>query len=77
MAQSIAAFEHDITNGRWQDPVASAAAIVIGAAEFVTFDTRQAAVAKKGGLTVKPWRRCAEFRSAVQPSHILNSRRAT
>jgi len=31
-----------------------AAALVIGAKEFVTFEVRQGAMAKQAGLTVKP-----------------------
>ena len=83
MSQSIAAFEQDITTGRWQRPTYTAAAVeqkteelsashsatlgcrtldiihvaaalIIGAKEFVTFDGRQAALAKQVGLTVKP-----------------------
>jgi len=83
MNRSIAAFEQDITTGRWQRPAYTAAAVeqkadelsaghsatlgcrtldiihvaaalVLGAKEFVTFDTRQGALAKQVGLTVKP-----------------------
>jgi predicted nucleic acid-binding protein len=83
MNMSLAAFEQDITTGRWQRPIYAAAmveqkaeelsashaavtgcrtldiihvaaAVVIGASEFVTFDARQGAVAKQAGLTVKP-----------------------
>jgi predicted nucleic acid-binding protein len=83
MNQSIAAFEQDIANGRWQRPgyaaaaveqkaeelsasysailgcrtldiIHVAAALVLGAKEFVTFDVRQGVMAKQAGLTVKP-----------------------
>ena len=83
MNQSIAAFEQDITTGRWQRPAYTAAAVeskaeelsaghsatlgcrtldiihvaaalVLGINDFVTFDGRQGALAKKAGLTVKP-----------------------
>ena len=39
---------------RTLDIIHVAAALVIGAKEFVTFDGRQAAMARKAGLTVKP-----------------------
>ena len=46
---------HSATLGcRTLDIIHVAAALVLGAKEFVTFDTRQAALAKKVGLTVKP-----------------------
>jgi predicted nucleic acid-binding protein len=83
MNLSLAAFEQDITAGRWQRPIYAAAlveqkaeelsashaavigcrtldiihvaaAVVIRASEFVTFDARQGAVAKQAGLIVKP-----------------------
>ena len=37
-----------------QDIMHVAAALVVGANEFVTFDTRQGALAKKAGLKVWP-----------------------
>jgi predicted nucleic-acid-binding protein len=37
-----------------QDIIRVAAALVLRAKEFVTFDTRQGALAKKVGLTVWP-----------------------
>ena len=39
---------------RTLDIIHVAAAIIIGAGEFVTFDGRQGSVAKQAGLTVKP-----------------------
>ena len=39
---------------RTLDIIHVAAALVLGAKEFVTFDTRQGALAKQAGLTVKP-----------------------
>jgi predicted nucleic acid-binding protein len=83
MNQSIAAFEQDISTGRWQRPAYTvpavehkaeelsagftaklgcrtldilhvAAAMVLGAKVFVTFDARQAAAAKRAGIVVVP-----------------------
>jgi hypothetical protein len=46
---------HSATLGcRTLDIIHVAAALVLGAKEFVTFDGRQGALAKKVGLTVKP-----------------------
>jgi len=46
---------HAATLGcRTLDIIHVAAALVVGAKEFVTFDHRQAALAKAAGLTVKP-----------------------
>jgi predicted nucleic acid-binding protein len=46
---------HAATLGcRTLDIIHVAAALVLGAREFVTFDTRQGALAKQAGLTVKP-----------------------
>jgi predicted nucleic acid-binding protein len=46
---------HSATLGcRTLDIIHVAAAVVIGAREFVTFDGRQGAMAKQAGLTVKP-----------------------
>jgi predicted nucleic acid-binding protein len=46
---------HSATLGcRTLDIIHVAAALVLEAKEFVTFDTRQAALAKQVGLTVKP-----------------------
>jgi hypothetical protein len=46
---------HSATLGcRTLDIIHVAAALVIGAGEFVTFDVRQGAMAKKAGLEVKP-----------------------
>ena len=82
MTESIAAFEQDISTGRWERPVYDAftvekkaheisatysselgcrtldiihvaAAIVIQAKVFITFDGRQGALAKQAGLSVK------------------------
>jgi len=39
---------------RTLDIIHVAAALIIGATEFVTFDGRQGAIAKQAGLTVKP-----------------------
>jgi len=39
---------------RTLDIIHVAAAFVLGAKEFVTFDTRQGALAKQAGLVVKP-----------------------
>ena len=39
---------------RTLDIIHVAAALVLGAKEFVTFDARQGALAKKVGLTVRP-----------------------
>jgi hypothetical protein len=46
---------HSATLGcRTLDIIHVAAALVLGAKEFVTFDTRQGALAKQAGLAVKP-----------------------
>jgi predicted nucleic acid-binding protein len=46
---------HSATLGcRTLDIIHVAAALVIGAREFVTFDVRQGAIAKQAGLIVKP-----------------------
>ena len=46
---------HSATLGcRTLDIIHVAAALVLAAKEFVTFDTRQGALAKQAGLTVKP-----------------------
>jgi predicted nucleic acid-binding protein len=46
---------HSPTIGcRTLDIIHVAAALVLGIKEFVTFDVRQGALAKKAGLTVKP-----------------------
>jgi predicted nucleic acid-binding protein len=46
---------HSATLGcRTLDIIHVAAAVVIGAKEFITFDGRQGAMAKQAGLTVKP-----------------------
>ena len=46
---------HSATLGcRTLDIIHVAAALVIGAREFITFDGRQAALARQAGLTVKP-----------------------
>jgi len=83
LIQSIAAFQQDITAGRWQrasvdaalveqrteelsvahtatlgcrtlDIIHVAAALLIGAKEFITFDPRQGGLARKVGLVVRP-----------------------
>jgi predicted nucleic acid-binding protein len=47
--------DHSATLGcRTLDIIHVAAALVLEAKEFVTFDTRQAALAKQAGFTVKP-----------------------
>ena len=82
MVQSIAAFDQDVSYGRWLRPDYSlgaveqktaelsashtvalgcraldiihvAVAVVVGTSDFVTFDKRQAALARTIGLTVK------------------------
>ena len=46
---------HTVTLGcRTLDIIHVAAALILGAKEFVTFDTRQAALAKQAGLVVRP-----------------------
>jgi predicted nucleic acid-binding protein len=48
-------FDHSAIFGcRTLDIIHVAAALVLGAKDFVTFDVRQGAVAGKAGLTVKP-----------------------
>jgi len=54
MADELPASHSAMLGCRTLDIIHVAAAIVIGAKEFVTFDGRQAALAKLAGLTVKP-----------------------
>jgi hypothetical protein len=50
--------EHLTENGaRTADLLHVASAVVLGARDFLTFDDRQAALAKRAGLKVKRWRR--------------------
>lgn len=53
-ADELSASHSAVLGCRTLDIIHVAAALVIGAAEFVTFDRRQAAMAKQAGLTVKP-----------------------
>ncbi|MGA2750951.1 MAG: type II toxin-antitoxin system VapC family toxin [Verrucomicrobiota bacterium] len=53
-ADELSASHSAILGCRMLDIIHVAAAVVIGAKEFVTFDGRQGAMAKQAGLTVKP-----------------------
>jgi hypothetical protein len=53
-ADELSAGHSAILGCRTLDIIHVAAALVLGAKEVVTFDTRQAALAKQAGLTVKP-----------------------
>jgi len=53
-ADELSASHSAILGCRTLDIIHVAAAIVLGAKEFVTFDGRQGAMAKQAGLTVKP-----------------------
>jgi predicted nucleic acid-binding protein len=53
-ADELSASHSAILGCRTLDIIHVAAAVVIGAREFVTFDGRQGAMAKQAGLTVKP-----------------------
>jgi predicted nucleic acid-binding protein len=53
-ADELSAAHSAILGCRTLDIIHVAAALVIGAGEFVTFDGRQGAMAKQAGLTVKP-----------------------
>jgi hypothetical protein len=53
-ADELSASHSAILGCRTLDIIHVAAALVIGAKEFVTFDGRQGAMAKQAGLTVKP-----------------------
>ena len=53
-ADELSAGHSAILGCRTLDIIHVAAALVLEAKEFVTFDTRQAALAKQAGLTVKP-----------------------
>ena len=53
-ADELSASYSPMLGCRTLDIIHVAAAVVIGAKEFVTFDGRQAAIAKQAGLTVKP-----------------------
>jgi predicted nucleic acid-binding protein len=53
-AEELSASHSAVLGCRTLDIIHVAAALVIGAKEFVTFDGRQAAMARKAGLTVKP-----------------------
>jgi predicted nucleic acid-binding protein len=53
-ADELSAGHSAILGCRTLDIIHVAVAVVIGAKEFVTFDARQAAMAKQAGLTVKP-----------------------
>jgi predicted nucleic acid-binding protein len=54
LAEKLSACHSTILGCRTLDVIHVAAAVVIGAKEFVTFDGRQGAMAKLAGLTVKP-----------------------
>ena len=54
IAEELSARHSVIIGCRTLDIIHVAAAVVIGAKEFVTFDGRQRALAKQAGLTVKP-----------------------
>jgi len=53
-ADELSAGHSAILGCRTLDIIHVAAAVVLGAKEFVTFDTRQGALAKQAGLAVKP-----------------------
>ena len=53
-ADELSAGHPAILGCRTLDIIHVAVALVLGAKEVVTFDTRQAALAKQAGLTVKP-----------------------
>ena len=53
-ADELSAGHSAILGCRTLDIIHVAAALVLGAKEFVTFDARQGALAKQAGLTVKP-----------------------
>ena len=53
-ADELSASHSAVLGCRTLDIIHVAAAVVIGAREFVTFDGRQGAMAKQAGLTVKP-----------------------
>ncbi len=53
-AEELSAGHSAILGCRTLDIIHVAAALVLAAKEFVTFDTRQGALAKQAGLTVKP-----------------------
>jgi predicted nucleic acid-binding protein len=53
-ADELSASHSAILGCRTLDIIHVAAALVIGVKEFITFDGRQGAVAKRAGLTVKP-----------------------
>lgn len=53
-AEDLAATHTETLGSRSLDLLHVALAIVLGATEFFTFDTRQAALAKAAGLKVKP-----------------------
>ena len=53
-AEELSAGHSAILGSRTLDIIHIAAALVLGAREFVTFDARQAALAKQAGLSVKP-----------------------
>jgi predicted nucleic acid-binding protein len=54
LAEKLSSSHSAILGCRTLDLIHVAAAVVIGAKEFVTFDGRQGAMAKQAGLTVKP-----------------------
>jgi predicted nucleic acid-binding protein len=53
-AEELSASHSAVLGCRTLDIIHVAAALVIEAREFVTFDVRQAAMARQAGLTVKP-----------------------
>jgi len=53
-ANELSASHSAVLGCRTLDIIHVAAALVLGAKEFVTFDGRQGALAKQIGLTVKP-----------------------
>jgi predicted nucleic acid-binding protein len=53
-AEQLSANHSAVLGCRTLDIIHVAAAIVIGTQQFVTFDGRQAAMARQAGLTVKP-----------------------
>jgi predicted nucleic acid-binding protein len=54
-AESLAALHTETLGLRSFDLLHVGLAITLGATEFLTFDTRQATLAKAAGLKIKPW----------------------
>jgi len=53
-AEELSAKYAAVTLARSLDILHVASAVVLGAKEFITFDTRQASLASKAGLTLRP-----------------------